>query len=69
MEQGDRRLVRAKLETKMLLQIHDELVFEAPEAEVGRVVAIARTQMEQVYPLKVPLVADVGVGASWGEAH
>lgn len=65
----DAELKAAKLETKMLLQIHDELVFEAPEAEVERVVAIARTQMEQVYPLKVPLVADVGVGANWGEAH
>ena len=65
----DRELAAAKLETRMLLQIHDELVFEAPEAEVEQVVAIARAQMEQVYPLEVPLVADVGVGASWAEAH
>ena len=65
----DRELKAAKLETKMLLQIHDELVFEAPKAEVEQVVAIARTQMETVYPLEVPLVADVGVGDNWGAAH
>jgi len=65
----DRDLKAAKLETRMLLQIHDELVFEAPAAEVEQVVAIARERMEQVYPLEVPLVVDVGVGANWGEAH
>ena len=58
----DRELKAAKLQTKMLLQIHDELVFEAPAAEVDQVVKIAKTQMETVYPLEVPLVADVGVG-------
>ena len=65
----DRELKAAKLETKMLLQIHDELVFEAPAAEVEQVMAIAKTQMEQVYPLEVPLIADVGVGDNWAEAH
>jgi DNA polymerase-1 len=64
-----RDLEAAKLETKMLLQIHDELVFEAPEAEVEQVVAIARDRMEHAYPLEVPLVVDIGVGANWGEAH
>ncbi len=65
----DRDLRAAKLETRMLLQIHDELVFEAPEAEVERVVAIARERMEHAYPLEVPLVVDVGVGDNWAEAH
>ncbi|PRP90471.1 DNA polymerase I [Enhygromyxa salina] len=65
----DRELKAAKLEARMLLQIHDELVFEAPVAELEQVMAIARAQMEQVYPLKVPLVVDVGVGTSWAEAH
>lgn len=64
----DRELRAAKLETKMLLQIHDELVFEAPVAEVEQVQAIARTQMEGAYPLEVPLVVDVGVGDNWAEA-
>lgn len=65
----DRELRSAKLEANMLLQIHDELVFEAPIAEVEQVMAIARTQMQEVYALRVPLVADVGVGDSWAEAH
>ena len=59
----------AALEAKMLLQVHDELVLEAPEAEVDRVCALVRTHMEGVHPLRVPLVVDVGVGRSWGEAH
>jgi DNA polymerase I len=65
----DRDLRAAGLEAKMLLQIHDELVFEAPEAEVEQVMTIARERMEHAYPLDVPLVAEVGVGDNWGEAH
>ncbi len=57
------------LETRMLLQVHDELVFEAPEAEVEQVTALVREAMESVHPLRVPLKVDVGVGASWAEAH
>ena len=64
----DRDLKAAKLEAKLLLQIHDELVFEAPEAEVERVVAIARDRMEHAYPLNVPLVVDIGVARNWGDA-
>nr|WP_255215983.1 DNA polymerase I [Pseudenhygromyxa sp. WMMC2535] len=69
----DRDLHAAKLETKMLLQIHDELVFEAPLAEVEQVVAIARARMQSIEglpeALRVPLVVDVGVGDTWAEAH
>lgn len=57
------------METRMLLQIHDELVFEAPPDEVDAVTAIAREEMEKVGDLDVPLVVDVGVGDSWAEAH
>lgn len=63
------RLRAAGLETKMLLQIHDELLFEAPEDEVDQAAAIIRDAMESVVELKVPLVVDVGVGHSWAEAH
>ena len=63
------RLEAASLRTQMLLQIHDELVFEAPDAEVDASVAIIREAMESAVPLRVPLVADVGVGESWSEAH
>ena len=44
-------------------------VFEAPEAEVEALVALVRDRMENAYPLEVPLVVDVGHGASWAAAH
>ncbi|MEZ4383532.1 MAG: DNA polymerase I [Nannocystaceae bacterium] len=62
-------LAAAGLRTRMLLQIHDELVFEAPLAEVAQVEAIVRAAMESVRPLRVPLVVNVGAGASWADAH
>ncbi len=63
------RLGSERLETRMLLQIHDELLFESPPAEVEQVSALVREEMEHVHPLDVPLVVDVGVGANWAEAH
>ncbi|MDP2307360.1 MAG: DNA polymerase I [Pseudomonadota bacterium] len=57
------------MRTRMLLQIHDELVFEAPDDEVDRVVAIVREAMEHPCELSVPLVVNVGVGHSWADAH
>jgi len=59
----------AKLGTRMVLQIHDELLFEGPEAEVEQVCAIVRQRMEHAHPLRVPLVVDIGVGKTWSEAH
>ena len=53
---------------RMLLQIHDELVFEVPEGEVEAASECIRSAMEHPYPLSVPLVVGLGVGASWGEA-
>ena len=63
------RLQAEELRARMLLQIHDELVFEAPQAEVGRVSAIVKEVMENTYPLIVPLVVEVGTGKSWAAAH
>jgi DNA polymerase I len=63
----DRRL--AGRQTRMLLQIHDELVFEAPDAEVEAVSALVKEVMENAWPLAVPLVVEVGVGQTWSEAH
>lgn len=65
----DRALAEKGFVTEMVLQVHDELVFEAPEGEVERVVAIVRAAMEHPYELSVPLVVNVGVGGSWAEAH
>jgi DNA polymerase-1 len=53
----------------MILQVHDELVFEAPESEVGPVAKLARERMESAAALEVPLVVDLGVGRNWREAH
>ncbi|MGB6133233.1 MAG: DNA polymerase I [Acidobacteriaceae bacterium] len=61
----DQRLAEEKLKTRMTLQVHDELVFDVPEAEVERVRAMVQHEMEHVIELSVPLVADVGVGANW----
>ena len=53
----------------MILQIHDELLFEAPPGEVGQVTALVRECMESPYQLDVPLKVDIGTGHSWAEAH
>ena len=53
----------------MLLQVHDELVFESPKDELERVVPMIRSGMEGVYPLAVPLKVDINKGKNWDEAH
>jgi DNA polymerase-1 len=57
-----------RLQTGMLLQVHDELLFEAPPEEVEEVRKLVKAGMEGVYKLDVPLVADVGVGDNWRDA-
>ena len=59
----------APMEAEMLLQIHDELIFECPAAEVEALTKIVKRHMETVVELDVPLVADVGAGSSWAAAH
>ena len=53
----------------MLLQVHDELVFEVPEAEATATAALVREVMEGAAQLSVPLAVEVGHGRSWAEAH
>ena len=65
----DRALKAAGLRTKMVLQIHDELVFDAPVDEVERVVEIVRREMTTALDFGVPLEVGIGVGANWLEAH
>ncbi len=62
-------LAAAGLKTRMLLQVHDELVFEAPEEEIGQASAIIKKVMENVVDYEVPLIAEVGIGDNWTEAH
>ena len=65
----DEQLTEQNLKTKMLLQVHDELVFEAPEEELETVKALIKKEMESAYETTVPLLVEVGVGNNWLEAH
>ncbi len=60
-----RRIKRETLPMKMLLQIHDELVFEVPEADTDRAAEVIRHEMEHAMELSVPLKIDMGIGADW----
>jgi DNA polymerase-1 len=62
-------LREAGLKSRMLLQVHDELLFEAPEAEADALARIAHRLMERAAVLSVPLVVETGVGTSWADAH
>ena len=55
--------------SKMLLQVHDELVFEVPNEEVEPLKKMVKEAMEGAFSLEVPLVVDIGVGKNWLEAH
>ena len=61
----DRKLTERKLKTRMVLQVHDELIFEVPADEKAEVETLVRTEMEGVVKLNVPLVADLKSGANW----
>ncbi len=65
----DRRVESEGLRTRMLLQVHDELLFEVPEKEVKKTEKLVREIMEGVMTLRVPLRVEVGVGKNWAEAH
>jgi len=62
-----RAMQAARLRSRMLLQVHDELVFEAPAEEVDRLAALVRRHMTEALTLTVPLAVDVHVGCSWGD--
>ena len=64
-----RRLKEEKLEARLILQVHDELIVECPEAEGQRVAALLEEEMERVVSLSVPLIAQAHVGKSWADAH
>ncbi len=64
-----KELEKEKLQTKMLLQVHDELVFESPIDEVDVATHIIKTEMENAIETQVPLLVEVGVGKNWLEAH
>ena len=61
----DAALRERHLKSRMTLQVHDELVFEVPEAEIEMMQILVREQMERVHPLTVPLLVEIGVGTNW----
>ena len=64
----DQALREQKLRSRMILQVHDELILECPPEEMEQAMALLRTAMEEAIELKVPLVADIHTGKSWAEA-
>ncbi len=64
-----RRFREQKFKSRMLLQVHDELVFETPEEETGAVIVAIKEEMEHVHSLRVPLEVEIGKGKNWEEAH
>ncbi|CAN0577553.1 unnamed protein product [Laminaria digitata] len=65
----DPALEKAGLGAKMLLQVHDELIFEVPEKELEQTAALVKDVMEDAAHLDVPLVVETGSGPNWDEAH
>jgi DNA polymerase-1 len=65
----DAAIAERDLKSRMTLQVHDELVFEVPDAEVDVMRSLVREQMEKVHPLAVPLVVDLSVGPNWRDVE
>ena len=63
------RLRDEKLQARLLLQVHDELIVEAPDAEIDEVKRILKEEMENVVHYSVPLTTEVGTGKTWLAAH
>ncbi|MCZ2149114.1 MAG: DNA polymerase I [Bryobacterales bacterium] len=64
----DRRMEEKGWQTRLLLQVHDELVLESPKEEVEEAAALVKTEMESVREMKVPLLVEVGIGDNWRDA-
>ncbi len=65
----DRRLREEQLKARMILQVHDELNFSVPVDEIDRLRTLVIEEMERAFTMRVPLLADCGVGGNWLEAH
>jgi DNA polymerase-1 len=63
------QLTAGGFQSRLLLQVHDELILEVPEHELGAVRAMVPSVMEQVAQMRVPLLVSVGVGMNWDDAH
>ena len=65
----DRLLTKNNLSARLIMQVHDELVIEAPVKEKEEVIELVRREMEEVIKLKVPLKVEIATGKNWDEAH
>ena len=63
------KMQQQHFKAQMLLQVHDELVFECPKSELNALKQLVKTEMEAAYSLQVPLTVDMGIGHNWLEAH
>ena len=64
-----KEIKKEKLKSKMILQIHDELLFEFPKEEEDKLIPLVVNSMERAMRLKVPIIVDYGCGKNWYEAH
>ena len=64
-----KKLTKENMKSKMILQVHDELVFEVPKNELDSLKSIVINKMENALSLSVPIIVDCGHGKSWFEAH
>jgi DNA polymerase-1 len=65
----DEEMRSRRLQSRMLLQVHDELLFEVPSSEVETMHRLVQEKMENVHPLKVPLLVEIGVGPNWRDVE
>ena len=65
----DKDIQTGKFDMRMIMQVHDELIFEIKESQVDDAIKLITNKMEQAAELSVPLVVDVGIGNNWDEAH
>lgn len=65
----DARIRREELQSRLIMQVHDELVFEVPEGELHKVERLVEEEMERAVETRVPLKVDISYGANWSEAH
>ena len=63
------KLSNGNYRSKMLLQVHDELVFDVFKPELNEIINLTRNEMEQAYKINVPLTVDINYGLNWLEAH
>ena len=63
------QLAKKQYNSKMLLQVHDELVFDVYKSELNDIISLVKNEMENAFSLKVPLLVDINYGQNWLEAH